>query len=143
MKNIMLFLFLAFAAYSANAQSSGPNELHCTEQAITFKADIRSGWHFSTVSIGARQFSGRMPANSLNQGLMPDQLIPGPLLTFNAKPMADTSSIFRISRSAFHPNYFTPINFLLPAPVNYTLTFYNLPLDLSHSDTSVLKLNNW
>lgn len=142
MKNIVLLLFLALSAYSADAQNSGPNELHCTEQAITFKANIRSGWHFSAVSVGDHQFSGRMSANSFNQGLMPDQLMPGPLLAFNGKSMTDTESVFLTSRSDLRPNYFKVTSFQLSDPVNYTLPFYNSTLDLSHRYTSIFKFSS-
>ncbi|WP_259069322.1 hypothetical protein HDF24_13910 [Mucilaginibacter sp. X4EP1] len=51
MKKIILIATILLFAIDVNAQSAGPNELHCTEEAFTFRTDIK-GWHFSAPTMG-------------------------------------------------------------------------------------------
>ncbi len=53
MKELILIAVISLFAASVNAQNPGPNELHCTEEAFTFRANIRQGWHFSAPAMGA------------------------------------------------------------------------------------------
>ena len=55
MKELMLIAVISLFAAGVNAQNPGPNELHCTEEAFTFRADIRQGWHFSAPAMGASE----------------------------------------------------------------------------------------
>ena len=59
MKKIFLIAIASLSGYEVYAQSEihpvesyTTNELHCTEEAFTFKANIRSGWHLSSVHMG-------------------------------------------------------------------------------------------
>jgi len=55
MKKIILIAIISLFAVGVNAQSAGPNELHCTEEAFTFRTDIRQGWHFSAPIMGPQE----------------------------------------------------------------------------------------
>jgi hypothetical protein len=52
MKKILLAVTVSFFAAAIRGQTAAPRELTCTEQAITLKASLRSGWHLNTVQVG-------------------------------------------------------------------------------------------
>jgi len=53
MKKLLLSATVLLLAVSVHAQVGGtPRQLTCTEEAFNFKVGIKSGWHFSQVSMG-------------------------------------------------------------------------------------------
>jgi hypothetical protein len=64
MKKLILLSIILLFAVDVNAQSAGPNELHCTEEAFTFRTGIRQGWHFSAPVMGPPE----LPKNTSTYG---------------------------------------------------------------------------
>lgn len=71
MKKLLLIAASSFCTLGAFAQTitgyTAPNELNCTEQALTLKANIRSGWHLASPHVGqARAFKTQPDFAPLN-----------------------------------------------------------------------------
>jgi hypothetical protein len=126
MKNLMLIAIISLFAAGVNAQSAGPNELHCTEEAFTFRTDIRQGWHFSAPVMGPTEVAnyGRVRNFRLTDALSESGL---PL---NTEEQINTDSfdqfiILQARNTAFYPllyhvkladqlKYIFPYNFQYP-----------------------------
>ncbi|WPU96125.1 hypothetical protein SNE25_11400 [Mucilaginibacter sabulilitoris] len=56
MKKLLLITAASFCTLGAYAQTvtsyNATNELNCTEQVLTLKANIRSGWHLTSPHVG-------------------------------------------------------------------------------------------
>ncbi|GAA4323793.1 hypothetical protein GCM10023149_24980 [Mucilaginibacter gynuensis] len=103
MKNILFSVLILLFAVITKAQNAGPNELHCTEEAITIRTNSRSGWHFSPIAIGRQQFMPATHANQVNIDRDLGNLLPNPLWLL--KYLAAADSIKRNSVSRHLPTY--------------------------------------
>ena len=136
MKKILLIAALIAFTCDSDAQSAGPNELHCTEEAFTFKANISSGWHFSASSIGNQPFSGTTPASTGYRSSKPDPTWPEPLLLAHRNGPVNTSMAFRAYTTPT-PRliYISLFNFKPREPALYTSPFYRKLADQKGPDT--------
>ena len=136
MKKIFLIAALIAFAYDSNAQSAGPNELRCTEEAFTLRANFSSGWHFSAASIGNQQFSGTKPANLAYLSSKLDLICPDRPLLPNVNRPVNTSMIFEgYTTTAPHPTYTSPFDFKIPEPMIYTYPIYRKFADQQWRDS--------
>jgi hypothetical protein len=108
-KTIILIACLLFYFIDSRAQNTGPNELHCTEEAITFKTDVRSGWHFSSPGTANPHFTNPNTTGSFAAVKQSDYLLPSSLWPLLIKNTQDPGRHFQLKSSPIPFKYAFPI----------------------------------
>jgi hypothetical protein len=88
MKKLLLVVAAAFFNAAACAQvelpttqndNYGAKELKCTEEAISFRADIRSGWQLHSFRIGYTDIASNSPGFTASKDYNEKDIIPEPI----------------------------------------------------------------
>lgn len=107
MKKLFLSAIVLLLAASVQAQVGGtPRQLTCTEEAFNFKVGIKSGWHFSQVSMGPSGLPQNIPLRSFSE-VMP------------ATPSLSAENILMLTSSRNTVNLRMPSILKLSNPDNY------------------------
>lgn len=92
MKKIILITAATLLfSVDVNAQSAGPNELHCTEEAFTFRTDIK-GWHFSAPTMGPAGLPKNTSTYDLGLNVNAVDVLPGSSQLMNIQGPVDADS---------------------------------------------------
>ncbi len=102
MKALILIAAAVLFTNMVKAQSAGPAELHCTEEAFTFRANIKSGWHFSAPQIGTSAIANYTSALNASQKI---SLMDLPLnMSLGMRAVESTNTSNTDTTNIFHPS---------------------------------------
>ncbi len=120
MKKLLLSAIVLLLAGGVHAQVGGtPRQLTCTEEAFNFKIGIKSGWHFSQVSMGPSGLPKNIPVRSFNEAAPGTQ-------------ESSFESIFRVTSPQHIVNLRIPNSLKLSTPDNFQFDKlnYNFPYSI-------------